>query len=349
MRFGIIASSFTQTVSDTYDLAMSSTSSPFVVAYPFVEGIGFGAKYADPAVIPGNGPQAVASGLGYSSDKLALAVAYHNVSPFVTAWAWSFGVGFGTKYADPSPAPTANKRVAQFVDSTGLLVAGSGGEAFRTYAWTSGGGFGSKYADPSPFVFSSGFGGCRFSPSSTKLVVSTSNTFIVYPWNPGYGTAYTGAPASLGGGLTDAAFTSTESDICIAHAGSPYLSAFPLSGTTIGTKYANPASLLPSTANSVSFSPDDAYMLAGSGGATTVHAYAWTNGVGFGTKIANPGTLPFGGSYGSLFSASQDTAFFSNQTTPFIFAYVWTGSGFGSKYANPASLAPGTCYSLALV
>jgi hypothetical protein len=77
-----------------------------------------------------------------------------------------------------------------------------------------------------------------------------------------------------------------------------------------------------------------------------VSAYPWTPGTGFGTKYANPGTLPTGIGYGVAFCGSTDIAV-AHATTPFISAYPWTpGSGFGTKYADPGTLPANTGYGV---
>src|SRR4051812_21881805 len=71
-----------------------------------------------------------------------------------------------------------------------------------------------------------------------------------------------------------------------------------------------------------------------------VSAYPWTAGA-FGTKVANPGTLPTGQGYSVAFTNSNDTIAVAHYTTPFVSAYPWTGA-FGTKIANPGTSAGGT-------
>ncbi|KKK67671.1 hypothetical protein LCGC14_2951730 [marine sediment metagenome] len=84
-----------------YDIAVShGTADPFVSAYPWTPGVGFGAKYADPAVKP--------TGIGQGVDfcgSTDIAVS-HATDPYVTVWPWTPRVGFGAKYADPDVKPT---------------------------------------------------------------------------------------------------------------------------------------------------------------------------------------------------------------------------------------------------
>ena len=70
-----------------------------------------------------------------------------------------------------------------------------------------------------------------------------------------------------------------------------------------------------------------------------VTAYPWSSG--FGTKYANPATLPAGTGNGVAFSPSGNDVVIAHNTTPFVTAYPWS-SGFGTKYANPTTLPAGT-------
>jgi len=78
-----------------------------------------------------------------------------------------------------------------------------------------------------------------------------------------------------------------------------------------------------------------------------VTAYGWTNALGFGTKYANPATLPTGVGYGVAFSPAGDTIAVGSEGTPYILAYPWSANGFGTKYTNPATLPPSFGMSVA--
>jgi len=70
-----------------------------------------------------------------------------------------------------------------------------------------------------------------------------------------------------------------------------------------------------------------------------ISAYPWS--AGFGTKYANPGTLPTGIGFGVAFNRAGDAiAVAHSSLTPFISAYPWS-AGFGTKYSNPATLPTG--------
>lgn len=83
------------------NIAVAHEGSPFISVYPWTSGVGFGAKYADPAATPtGTG-----LGIAFSPSGNDIAVA-HGTTPFVTAYPWTSGVGFGTKYANPAILPS---------------------------------------------------------------------------------------------------------------------------------------------------------------------------------------------------------------------------------------------------
>ena len=66
-----------------------------------------------------------------------------------------------------------------------------------------------------------------------------------------------------------------------------------------------------------------------------IFVYAWS-GSGFGTKYANPATLP-GSVNSTRFSNNGDALGMSTEASPFVNIYPWSGSGFGTKYADPAT------------
>jgi hypothetical protein len=70
-----------------------------------------------------------------------------------------------------------------------------------------------------------------------------------------------------------------------------------------------------------------------------VHAYAWSSG--WGTKYANPATLPVGAVGSGSVRNSGDVIAMSVNGSPYITAYPWA-SGWGTKYADPSVLPTGT-------
>ena len=68
-----------------------------------------------------------------------------------------------------------------------------------------------------------------------------------------------------------------------------------------------------------------------------ITAYPWS-GSGFGTKYANPSTLPAAGTgYAVAFSPDGSAIAVAHNDSPYITAYPWSGSGFGTKYISRAT------------
>lgn len=70
-----------------------------------------------------------------------------------------------------------------------------------------------------------------------------------------------------------------------------------------------------------------------------ITAYPWSNG--FGTKYADPSTLPSATAFGTTFSTIGSSISVAHQSSPYITAYPFSG-GFGTKYANPSTLPANT-------
>ena len=93
----------------------------------------------------------------------------------------------------------------------------------------------------------------------------------------------------------------TPKTLAVAHNSSPYITAYPWSGSGFGTKYANPSTLPTGTGNGVAFSPDNSAIAVAHLASPFITAYPWSSS-GFGTKYANPSTLPTGNGYGVAWS-----------------------------------------------
>ena len=84
----------------------------------------------------------------------------------------------------------------------------------------------------------------------------------------------------------------------------------------------------------------------GSSDTPYVLVYAWS-ATGFGTKFANPATLPTSGATGVAFTSNGDAIATSHGAAPRVSAYPWSTGGFGTKFANPATLATNAGFSVA--
>ena len=81
------------------DVVVAHGTTPFVTAYPWTSGTGFGTKYSNPATLP------TGDGYGVAFQGSADVAISHAATPYVTAYPWTSGTGFGTKYTDPATLP----------------------------------------------------------------------------------------------------------------------------------------------------------------------------------------------------------------------------------------------------
>jgi hypothetical protein len=88
--------------------------------------------------------------------------------------------------------------------------------------------------------------------------------------------------------------------------------------------------------NGVAFSPSGANIAVAHFTSPFISVYPWSPG--FGTKYANPATLPQQPGYQPAFTGT-DIAVAHGGGNPYIVAYPFS-SGFGTKYADPATLPP---------
>ena len=89
-------------------IAVAHGTSPYITAYTFNSGSGFGTKYSNPSTLP----TSTGRGVAFSPDNSAIAVP-HESSPYITAYPWSAS-GFGTKYSNPSTLPASTGRGVAF-------------------------------------------------------------------------------------------------------------------------------------------------------------------------------------------------------------------------------------------
>lgn len=74
--------------------------------------------------------------------------------------------------------------------------------------------------------------------------------------------------------------------------------------------------------------------------ANFISVYRWTKG-GFGSRFANPGTLPTSTANGVGAHPDGSALAVAHNNSPYVTAYPWSTTGFGTKFANPSTL-PGT-------
>ena len=133
----------------------------------------------------------------------------------------------------------------------------------------------------------------------------------------------------------------TAETIAVAHDTTPFITAYPWSGSGFGTKFTNPATLPASDTYGVAFSSAGDAIAVADTASPYVAAYPWSIS-GFGTKFTNPATLPTGTGRGVAFTPAGNAIAVAHDTSPYVTAYPWSGSGFGTKFTNPATLPTGT-------
>ena len=73
-----------------------------------------------------------------------------------------------------------------------------------------------------------------------------------------------------------------------------------------------------------------------------ISVYPLVTSTGFGTKYADPATLPTGTGNGVAFSPAGNAIAVAHTTSPYVSAYPWNiSTGFGTKYATPATVPTG--------
>ena len=128
--------------------------------------------------------------------------------------------------------------------------------------------------------------------------------------------------------------------IAVGHVSTPFIAAYPWSGSGFGAKFTDPATLPANAGNGVAFSPTGDAIAVVHTTTPFVSAYFWS-GFGFGIKYANPATLPASTGKGVAFSPAGDAVAIAHTTTPFVSAYSWSAAGFSTRFSNPATLPTG--------
>jgi hypothetical protein len=301
---------------DGADIAMASWGSPYILVYPWTSGInnGFGTKYSDPST--SDLPISYGYGTAFSPDGADLAVGHGNnwgSSPGLSVYPWTSGPGngFGAKYPDPLTPPMDYCRSVAFSpDGADLAAVGSASPGIYVYPWSSG--FGTKYADPSTLDLPGGTPNeVVFSPDGADIAVTAGwdPWIYVYPWTTGtgngFGTKYANPSQAATNGWGGVVWSPDGADIVVTGATSPYIYAYPWTsgtGNGFGPRRANPSTpdLLPAQAYTCTFSPDGADLVVGHNTSPYITAYSWSSG--FGTKYADPSTLPVSTVFSVAFS-----------------------------------------------
>lgn len=261
-------------------------------------------------------------------------------TPYVMAYPWDHG--FGTKYANPGTVADQNGKSTEFTTAgTDFAWVGNGTYTVMAYPWNPG--YGTKYTQPSPAP-GSGYG-VTWTHADDYITVAHSGTpfFTTYPWSAGFGTKVTNAASLPATFCEKVDFHPDDSALAFSMGDSPYIVAYPWTGSAYGTKFSNPATLpdaFSAGAQGIKFSPDGADLAIAhyaNSSAAAISVYPWT-GSGYGTRYsdATDALTSSGGEAGVSWHPTGTKIAQSTGTSPMVAVFPWS-AGFGTKYSNPAT------------
>ena len=266
---------------------------------------------------------------------VCLAVA-HNVSPYITAYAYTGDVF--TKRPNPDTLP-AGIGWSCAVSSDGMYLAVAHTTTpFVTIYKRSGDTF-TKLANPATLPGTSG-NGCAFSVDSMYLAVAHSTTpFVTIYKRSGDTFTKLADPADLppNTGLS-CSFSEDGTYLAVGNiTTTPFITIYKRSGDTF-TKLANPATLPTGSGYGCMFSKNGVYLAVAH--TTTPFITIYKRNADTFTKLANPGTLPAGNGFTCGFCADGVYLAVGHSLTPFVTLYKRSGDTF-TKLANPGTLPAG--------
>ncbi len=257
------------------------------------------------------------------------------VSGLTGGTAYTFTVT-ATNANGTSAASSASNSVTPPIPNA-VVIADYSSPGIRGYAFT--GGWGSAYSNPASAVTGQYNDTAFFSADKTTVgtVGHTSPNAYAFTIAGGFGTKYTN-PTGGGNNYTWGGFANSNRYYTFSNnAGT--LNAWPFTvGTGFGTKYTDPTAPASQYYGDININGTMAVI---SGATTFIHA--WPFSAGFGSKYANPATMPDRtvgyfkpNPAGTAIVGTQDTD--NPQDNRPLIAYAFS-SGFGTKYAN---VIPGT-------
>jgi hypothetical protein len=320
-------------------VAYASGTSPYVFAYPWTSGTGYGTKYADPSTLAGGGGHAI--DFNVPTATVLLASAAGTTPTGTVGYPWS--AGFGSKFAQPSTAFNTTTHYDASFHPTGNAVsmAGTLTPFIEAYAWSSAG-WGSKFTSPAALAGTTY--ATQWNPAGTYLAVQSgaSPNIYAFPWSgSGFGTKVAD-PSTLVAAANrgDIAWSPNGDLIALSSQNIPSTCVYAWSGSGFGTKYTDPAVYNTQSANypGAAFSPQqDAIAFCGNSTVSPyLFAYAWSSS-GFGTKYADAAAPLTTDAYRCEFNDSGTDFTAGANGTPYWKTWAWTSaSGFGTAYTNPA-------------
>jgi len=309
----------------------SASAGATVGVFPWSSASGFGTVYSNPAAIASITIQQVS----FAKNNSAIAVSF-SVSPYLYAWPWSAS-GYGTQYANPSSPlnPTGTPGGFVWTEAVDALITSNQPPISfpQAWAWSSASGFGTKYANGTAIINTgAGVGGVSLNGDNSLVAFNFSSAPSVrlYPWSSasGFGTAYSNPSTGFTGNTARQriSFNKVTNDLALGTALNPYITAYAVSSSGFGSKYANPV-LDNVPKNSIEFNSDGTYLAVGTGDTTPIFVYPWSSG--FGARIFSPTSTS-----ASTVNWSSTGSEIAKNGTP-INAWPWS-AGFGTQYANPS-------------
>ena len=326
--------------------ALGVTNSPYVVAWPFTHGVGFGTRFSNPASLPPN----TLRWTTFNNARTILMggtvfTTWHAMYPLTATG------GFGAKFALPTTNFTDTGGSSGYNDihptDKAYIISSNSTPGIHAWKWDNVTGFGTKYANPS-----AGYTSTRalaFNASGNAVFIVSGNTPQARRWDNvnGFGTAYSNANAALGTPTSVSGHPRNLSVVFSADT-TPWIGGWYWTDANgYGTKMTNP-STLPTTGN---FGNASKYSLSGNRLVTNANnatagnqlaAYQMNTDGSWGTKFAAPTTAPGSGGTALMGISAEDLNILPpTVSSPFITAYQWTATAFGTKYANPTAIAFG--------
>jgi hypothetical protein len=258
---------------------------------------------------------------------------------YLAAFPFSSVSGFGAVIYGPSSTAFANASSVTFTQDR-LAVVGTfnSGSPFA-FRWT-GSAWGTQYSGPG--LIGSSAADSDVSPSSNFFCYPESNVFpVVFPWNSATGFGSRIRETSNTVGNCNAVRINRAGTVAVfGSTSAPYIRAFPVTPSSIGTPFSNPSVLPLNSVRGIDFNLTDSVLFAGfTSSSPFIHAYAWSNSTGFGSKYSDPSVLPGSSVFDLTFNPVGGSVAIIYSASPYIRAYPWSdATGFGAAYSNPAAI-----------
>lgn len=170
----------------------------------------------------------------------------------------------------------------------------------------------------------------------------------MYPWSnaTGFGVRFANQatiPSNLPHSIDT--YGSSSGDMMYGGAATDELQTFAWSSSGIGSRYALPSVSAAAAIMEARWSPNGQAIVGGFYiYSPYIIGYSYTQGTGFGSKYADPVTLPSGSQYAVSWKDDATVCVSGLSGTSALNVYPWS-SGFGTRYSNPATAAAST-YSM---